>query len=243
MAVACAGILLDIEGTTSSISFVTEVMFPFVRRELNSYLAKHWSDAATQDACQLIVQGYDSASQAAWQTVQNSPEAAQDLIQRIVHDLMDRDVKQTGLKQLQGLIWEAGFASGELTAQLYPDVLPALQYWQQQGLPVRIYSSGSIAAQKLFFGHTLFGNLLNYFTGHYDTTIGSKSESASYLAIAKDWGIQPELLLFVSDLSREVMAAQAAGLQTALSVRPGNAVVGAEYTGLRITSFAELYSG
>ncbi len=189
------------------------------------------------------MQGHDAASQTAWLEVQNSPLAAQELIQRIVHDLMDRDVKQTGLKQLQGLIWEAGFASGELTAQLYPDVLPALQYWQQQGVPVRIYSSGSIAAQKLFFGHTEFGNLLNYFTGHYDTTIGSKSESASYLRIANDWGKSPESLLFVSDLSREVIAAQAVGMQTALSVRPGNAVVGAEYTGLRITSFAELCSG
>lgn len=147
------GILLDIEGTTSSISFVYDVMFPFVRRELEAYLTNHWGEPELTAACEAIARDAGNTSLS----------ASRDSIQAEVIRLMDGDVKTTGLKQLQGLIWDAGFKSGEMKAHVYDDVPPAIAAWNSAGLDVRIYSSGSVQAQKLFFGHTIAGNLLPLF--------------------------------------------------------------------------------
>jgi enolase-phosphatase E1 len=136
---------------------------------------------------------------------------------------MDADLKATGLKQLQGLIWHGGFDSGELKAHIYNDVPPALIAWNTAGKDVRIYSSGSVQAQKLFFGHTVAGDLLLLFRGHYDTTIGGKKEAVSYRKIAAEFRLQPAEILFLSDIVAELDAARTAGMQTALVVRPGNA--------------------
>ena len=206
------GILLDIEGTTSSISFVYDVMFPFVRRELNSYLLANWGSPELNRVVDSLVSEADGASL-------NSADLARDEVLR----LMDQDVKSTGLKHLQGLIWEAGFASGELRAHVYDDVLPALQAWIEAGRDVRIYSSGSIQAQKLFFGHTIAGDLLPLLKGHYDTTTGPKKEPASYRAIAALYGLPASEVLFLSDIVAELDAARSAGMRAALVVRPGNA--------------------
>lgn len=230
------GILLDIEGTTSSISFVYDVMFPQVRRELEGYLLAHWGEAALASACEQIARDAGHASLAEW-----SRKAARDeqtLVRGEVQRLMDGDVKSTGLKALQGLIWEQGFASGELKAHVYDDVPRALAAWNEAGADVRIYSSGSIQAQKLFFGHTIFGNLLSYLRGHYDTTTGGKRESASYRTIAAEYGLAPQQILFCSDIAAELDAASAAGMQTALVKRPGNA--SAESTHPAIASFDEI---
>ena len=135
---------------------------------------------------------------------------------------MDGDVKATGLKQIQGLIWRAGFESGELRAHVYADVPGALRRWRTSGLELRVYSSGSIAAQRLFFRHTIEGDMLSQFQAHYDTTIGSKRAQASYEAIVDDTGRPASEILFVSDVIEELNAARAAGLQTILSQRPGN---------------------
>jgi enolase-phosphatase E1 len=153
---------------------------------------------------------------------------------------MDGDVKATGLKHLQGLIWESGFNSGELQAHVYDDVPPALRAWKQQGLDIRIYSSGSIQAQKLFFGHTVAGNLLPLVSGHYDTTTGPKKEAASYQQIARDMGMPPQEILFISDVVAELDAARTAGMQTALALRPGNAAISAGHDHSQIRSFAEV---
>ena len=144
-----------------------------------------------------------------------------DVVHRALISLMDDDVKSTGLKKLQGLVWESGFRSGEMVAHLYDDVAPAIAAWKEDGLDVRIYSSGSIYAQKLFFGHCVAGNLLPHFSGHYDTTIGHKRESASYQKIADDW-MSAAKVLFISDVAEELDAAKAAGMRTLLSIRPGN---------------------
>jgi enolase-phosphatase E1 len=231
------GILLDIEGTTSSVSFVYDVMFPFVRRELDSYLSKNWDATSLIAACDLIAQDAGHESFAAWSSETTSDEAKHRLVRDEIARLMDGDIKATGLKQLQGLLWKAGFESGELEAHLYDDVPEALTSWNKAGLNIRIYSSGSIAAQKLFFGHTLVGNLLNLLGGHYDTTTGPKKEAASYKQIAVAFDLPAADILFISDVVAELDAARAAGMQTALSLRPGNASVDPSHGHVEIESF------
>ncbi len=234
------GILLDIEGTTSSVSFVYDVMFPFVRRELDKYLSTNWDSAALNEVCDLIAKDAGYESFVAWCGGETEVGKRQQLIRAEVLRLMDGDVKATGLKALQGLIWRSGFESGEMRAHIYDDVLPAIQAWNDAEYDVRIFSSGSIAAQKLFFGHTAVGNMLHLFRGHYDTTIGPKKEAASYQAIAKDFSLPPAQILFLSDVPDELEAARAAGLQTGLCKRPGNAKVAAGHGHPEITSFNQV---
>jgi enolase-phosphatase E1 len=224
------GILLDIEGTTSSISFVYDVMFPFVRRELDRYLDGHWGQPALTAACKQIAR--DGG--------QDARAGDRDWIRGEVLRLMEGDVKATGLKQLQGLIWEEGFTSGEMKAHVYDDVPPALRDWHSRGLDLRIYSSGSIQAQKLFFGHTIAGNLLPLLSGHYDTTTGPKKEAASYRAIAADFGLAASEILFLSDVTAELDAARTAGMQTAFVSRPGNSAVAPGHGHAEIASFTPI---
>lgn len=231
------GILLDIEGTTSSISFVHDVMFPYVLQRLDAFLHERWQCADLQATCQQIAQ--DAAGRVGQSDASGQLDPVQ--IAAEVRQLMAGDVKATGLKALQGLIWEGGFHSGELVAHVYPDVLPAIERWRQAGIDVRIYSSGSIAAQKLFFGHVANrGDCLSLFSGHYDTTSGGKKESDSYARIADDWQLAPTSILFVSDIAGELQAAQQAGLQTRASVRPGNAPLPDSLQVIRIGSFEEI---
>lgn len=228
--IAAQGVLLDIEGTTSSVSFVYDVMFPFARRELDAYLAAAWRTPECRAACEQIARDAGNESLAA------EPSAVRDEVIR----MMDGDVKATGLKELQGLIWERGFQSGELLAHVYDDVPPALLRWNGSGLDVRIYSSGSIQAQKLFFGHTEFGNLLGQFRGHYDTTTGPKREAPSYVAIAQAFGLAPSEIVFLSDVTAELDAARTAGMQTVLVLRPDNKPVEPGHGHRAISSFTQL---
>jgi enolase-phosphatase E1 len=220
------GILLDIEGTTSSVSFVYDVMFPYVRKHLTFEVFANWLEPEYIEAFHALARdaGHDSLD--AWlktnKLTRENPLRAADVVCKEVLRLMDADVKATGLKQLQGLIWKSGFESGELKAHIYDDVPPALAAWNAAGKDVRIYSSGSVQSQKLFFGHTIAGDLLPHFRGHYDTTTGPKKEAGSYREIAGDFRFPPGEILFLSDVIAELDAARAAGLQTALVVRPGN---------------------
>jgi enolase-phosphatase E1 len=221
------GILLDIEGTTSSVSFVYDVMFPYVRKHLTFEVFANWMEPEYIEAFHAIAKdaGHDSLD--AWLKTKGltreNPLRAAEVVCKEVTRLMDADAKATGLKQLQGLIWQSGFESGELKAHVYDDVPQALAVWNAAGKDVRIYSSGSVQAQKLFFGHTIAGNLLPHFRGHYDTTTGSKKEADSYRKIAADFKLPPGEILFLSDIVAELDAACAAGLKTALCIRPGNA--------------------
>ena len=230
-------ILLDIEGTTSSISFVYDVMFPYVRRELNGFLEKNWGSDDLNSTSDLIAQDAGHENLASWQ-----PNAADQ--QQAIHDevirLMDNDVKATGLKSLQGAIWKDGFEGGEMKAHVYDDVPPALSAWNEQGIDVRIYSSGSVKAQLLFFGHTVSGNLLPCFRGHYDTTTGPKRESKSYSRIAEDMALPSNEILFLSDVVEELNAAKEAGMQAGLCIRPGNKEVSVPHSHAKITSFAQI---
>lgn len=231
-------ILLDIEGTTASVDFVHDVMFPFVTRNLPSFLDATWNTADTRAACERIAQDAGQESLTAWENV--TGKEGRTLVEEQIAELMRGDVKATGLKAMQGLVWQAGFDSGELVAPIYEDVLPELERWKSRGIDIRIYSSGSIAAQKLFFGHTQHGDVLSHFSGHYDTTIGGKKDSLSYQKIAADIGVAPAEILFVSDLEGELEAAQAAGVRVAAAIRPGNKPLSDSASFPRISSFAEI---
>ena len=215
-------VLLDIEGTTSSVSFVYDVLFPYAERELANYLRQHWGEESLIKALEHLARDAGYVSWREWRGGA-SESAARQLVETEAKRLMASDAKATGLKQLQGLIWKQGFVGGELQSHVYTDVPPALRAWCKAGFDLRIYSSGSIAAQKLFFAHTIAGDLLDLFSGHYDTTTGGKKDFASYRTIAADVGIPPGEILFASDIVAELDAAREAGLQTVLLKRPGNA--------------------
>ena len=246
------GILLDIEGTTSSVRFVLDVMFPYARRGLDSYLDTEWNGEEMQRVRELMASDAGHASWVDWcraeglaavldeRPAEGDPPAGRDLLRREAVRLMEQDAKLTGLKALQGLIWRSGFEDGELRAHVYDDVPPALRTWRADGRDLRIYSSGSVAAQKLFFGHTIQGDLLDCFSAHYDTTIGPKKDAESYRKIVKDIGMEAGQILFLSDIPAELDAAREAGLRTGLAKRPENDPV--ENTGHpEFTSFSEIH--
>lgn len=244
VAVDVKAILLDIEGTTSSIDFVYDVMFPYARKNFAAYLKQHFKTDPVQEALPALAHdlGFDSVESMFAAHVGDENDSPQDAVHRALIGLMDDDVKSTGLKKLQGLVWESGFRSGEMVAHLYDDVAPAIDAWKSAGIDVRIYSSGSVYAQKLFFGHSLAGDLLPQFSGHYDTTIGHKREPASYQAIAADW-MDADKILFISDVAEELDAAKSAGMQVVLSVRSGNKPVANPSDYNAVTSFADVVLG
>ncbi len=216
------GILLDIEGTTSSIAFVTQTLFPYARRELSRFLSVHWDEPAVTAAREQIARDAGATSYAEFRARTPALTPAEAL-RREVERLMDADAKLTGLKQLQGLIWRGGYQSGVLKSHVFPDVPPALASWAREGIDIRIYSSGSAEAQRLFFAHSDAGSLTHVLRGYYDTLTGPKREPTSYRAIAADMQLSPQEVLFLSDALAELDAARAAGLATGLVMRPGNA--------------------
>lgn len=236
-------VLLDIEGTVSDVRFVYDVMFPYAKREMASYVTNHWSDRAVRDAVMRVATDAKHQNIEDWlgPDWQSENAACQRLLIDHLHDLMSRDSKDTGLKQLQGLVWQKGFQSGEIKSELFPDVLPALKVWKDSGLDLRIFSSGSVLAQKLFFEFTTSGNILHFFRAHYDTTIGSKKEASSYQRIVEDVGINASSMLFVTDVYQEIIAAEQAGLQVVASIRPNNASLPAEFHGASVTDFSQLH--
>ena len=215
-------VLLDVEGTVSPLAFVHEVMFPFARQHAAGFLERHAEVPEVAGALERMAVDAGHRSLADWcPHPMPSPQAIGWLEARI-HAWMDADMKLTGLKQVQGLIWEQGFQSGALCATLFDDVAAALRAWHAAGVQLRIYSSGSVHAQQLFFSHTEAGDLTPLLAGYYDTTTGPKRETGSYEAIATDAGFASENILFLSDVAAELDAASLAGMQTGLAIRPGN---------------------
>ncbi|GMV28795.1 MAG: enolase-phosphatase E1 [Rhodanobacteraceae bacterium] len=201
-------ILTDIEGTTSSISFVKDVLFPYARDHIGAFVATHAEDPDVRRW--LAATALEAAI---------APDD-RDAIVATLRRWIAEDRKATPLKALQGLIWEAGYRDGEYRAHVYPEVAARLRAWKAQGLPLYVYSSGSVAAQKLFFRHSEAGDLSTLFDGHFDTEIGGKREAGSYARIAAAIGIPPGDILFLSDIVEELDAARAAGLQTTWLCRP-----------------------
>jgi enolase-phosphatase E1 len=212
---AIAGIVLDVEGTTTPVSFVHDVLFPFAAARLEAACARAALDPEVAGAIAQLRR--EHAAEAAGADV-----PAFDGGSAYARYLMRQDRKSTGLKALQGLIWEAGYREGQLRAPVYDDVPRALEAWRDAGIRLRVYSSGSVLAQRLLFAHTDHGDLTGYFEGYHDTTTGPKKEAASYRSIAEAYGLAPARLLFLSDLRAELDAAREAGLSTGMLARPGN---------------------
>jgi enolase-phosphatase E1 len=196
-------ILTDIEGTTSSIAFVAEVLFPYARARLADYVAAHPAETAPILAEVAATEPGDAvATLLRW---------------------IDEDRKATPLKALQGMIWADGYVSGAFRGHIYPDAVAGLQRWHAAGIALYVFSSGSVPAQKLLFGHSEAGDLTPLFSGYFDTTTGPKREAASYAKIAEAIGIAPADVLFLSDTPEEVAAARGAGMAARLIDRAGNA--------------------
>ena len=209
--------LLDIEGTTTAVSFVYDVLFPLARRRLGEFLAGPEGAADRRALAEEHAREREAAP--AWKD--DTPADEEASATAYAAWLMDRDRKEAALKSLQGRIWEAGYASGTLRSHLYPDVRPALERWRAEGRRIAIFSSGSVLAQRLLFAHTPDGDLTPLIDGFFDTTTGPKREPESYGRIASALSAPPSSVLFVSDVVEELDAARAAGLWTALCVRAG----------------------
>lgn len=225
-------ILTDIEGTTSSISFVRDVLFPYAAQHMPMYLRANSSEpqVAEQLAATAAEAGLDA---------KDFPAILQTLL-----DWIAQDKKATPLKALQGLLWEHGYRNKDYKAHVYQDAFEQLQAWHAQGLPLYVYSSGSIHAQKLFFGYSEFGDMTGLFSGNYDTTSGHKQEQASYERIAQDIGLPAGEIVFLSDIYAELEAAKAAGMQTVWLVREQDTSASAEEIAASahpvVTNFAEI---
>ncbi len=201
-------IVTDIEGTTSSIDFVHKVLFPYAREHLPAFVRAHAGEPAVR--ARLL----ETAREAGVQP--DDPEA----VIAVLLEWIDADRKATPLKALQGMIWKHGYASGAFRAHVYPEVPARLRTWHDAGIALYVYSSGSVAAQKLFFAHTEAGDLTALFQGYFDTETGPKRDTASYRRIAAQVGLPAAAILFLSDVTGELDAARAAGLGTTLICRP-----------------------
>jgi enolase-phosphatase E1 len=203
-------ILTDIEGTTSSISFVRDVLFPYAAQHLPMFVR---ANAQTPVVAEQLCAAAREAG------------VAEDDYPAIISALqywIAEDKKVTPLKALQGMLWEHGYRNGDYRAHVYPDAFEQLNRWHAAGLPLYVYSSGSIQAQKLFFAYSEFGDMTPLFSNYFDTTSGAKQEAESYRNIAAAMGFPPQDILFLSDIVGELDAAKAAGLQTCWLIRPAD---------------------
>jgi enolase-phosphatase E1 len=225
-------LLVDIEGTTTSIDFVYRVLFPYAREHAADFLKAHGETGAVREALTQLQQELSD------DRVRGEEPPA--LVLDYVFWLMDRDRKSPGLKALQGLIWREGYRAGELRGEVYPDVRVAFERWRDAGRHIYIYSSGSVLAQKLLFESTAAGDLTRLINGYFDTGVGPKTAAESYAAVASDIDIPPRDILFLSDAVKELDAARAAGLQTRLCIRDGSAAAGSHEI---VRSFDEIVAG
>lgn len=201
-------IVTDIEGTTSSISFVKSVLFPYSRKRLPAFIethgdlpeVRHWLSEAAREAGYIHVD--------------------KDQIVKILQNWIVEDQKVTALKAIQGMIWEEGYRAGDFKAHVYPDAALKLREWHEREFPLYVYSSGSVQAQNLFFGNTSAGDLRPLFSGYFDTTTGGKREWTSYTRIAEAIQVPPTMIMFLSDVVEELDAAADCGYRTYLLRRP-----------------------
>ena len=224
-------ILTDIEGTTSSISFVRDVLFPYARAKLPEFVREHAQEPEVRHWLDVVA-------------TENGGICQDEMIVETLQGWIDQDRKHTALKALQGMVWEAGYRNADFTAPIYPDAAQTLQRWHALGLPLYVYSSGSVPAQKLFFGHSDAGDLTPLFSDWFDTEVGGKREADSYRAIAGRIGVPANAILFLSDVVEELDAAREAGLQTRLIDRlddyPQPREGEAAHGHVRVASFADI---
>ncbi|MDQ3203697.1 MAG: acireductone synthase [Pseudomonadota bacterium] len=207
-------ILTDIEGTTSAVSFVFDVLFPYAASHLPAFVREHADRADVAE--QLDAVRRDSSE----------PDADVERALEILLGWIAEDRKATPLKALQGMVWEQGYQAGELKGHVYPDAVDALKRWHLEGYALFVYSSGSIQAQKLIFGCSEAGDLSSLFSGYFDTTSGPKREAQSYVRIADAIGLDASQILFLSDIVEELEAARLAGMLTCGLAREGGELAG-----------------
>jgi enolase-phosphatase E1 len=218
-------LLLDIEGTTTPIDFVYNVLFPYARTHVRDYLAASLSLPAVRgDIAGLYDENAEDARRGLEPPLLEGPveQVSLDTVEAYVRWLMERDRKTAPLKSIQGKIWDEGYRRGELRSQVFEDVLPAFKRWTERAKKIFIYSSGSVLAQKLLFANTEARDLTPFISGYFDTNIGAKKDPESYRRIASELKLQSLAVLFVSDVTAELDAAASAGFETLLCVRPGN---------------------
>ncbi|XP_072570956.1 enolase-phosphatase E1-like isoform X1 [Paramormyrops kingsleyae] len=235
-------------GQTAALS--PDILFSYIKEHIEDYLSTHWEEDECKQDVQLLKKQTEQDIRehracpvhSPDQTVHTDEEKA---IREVVDNVlwqMAADRKTTALKQLQGHMWRTAYTSGKIKGEVYQDVVPAIRRWRQQGLKVYIYSSGSVEAQKLLFGYSVEGDLLELFDGHFDTNMGLKVESKSYQRIAERIGCPPEDILFLTDVTREAKAAVEVGMNVVVVVRPGNAELAEEERShySLISSFSQL---
>ena len=186
-------ILCDVEGTTTDIQFVHKVLFPYATKHIQSF--------------------YEQNPEELQKSAHHFGVASSEVIAH-ARDLIERDVKDSELKRVQGLIWKIGYENGSLQGHVYEDVLPGFVRWKEQGLGIGIYSSGSVQAQKLIYGHSVEGDLTSYLQDHFDLGVGYKYETNSYTKICSELGMSADSILFLSDVEIELDCARNAGMQT-----------------------------
>ena len=205
-------ILMDIEGTTTSIDFVHKTLFPYAKKHLASYVAQNSHKE------EVLEQLSESAREFG---IAFDGKGSFDEVVLGLLSYMDEDKKYGPLKALQGMIWEDGYASGAFKGHIYEDVPACWTEWREKGLRLGIYSSGSVKAQKLLFGHTEFGDLNPFIDAYFDTKVGGKKEKDSYVKILGELGLDGEKVLFLSDINEELDAAKLSGFQTMQLLRKG----------------------
>ena len=226
-------ILLDIEGTTTPIDFVHKKLFPFASARMAEFIRENF-DFLKGEIRQLVEEHTEFKDSD--DLYANEPDS----VSTYLTHLIKIDRKSTPLKSIQGKIWQAGYESGELRSEIFDDVPPAFRRWQAMGRTIAIYSSGSVLAQKLLFKYTDHGDLTPFISAYFDTTTGGKKESESYRKITAELALQPQEILFLSDVLAELDAAKGVGLQTVLSIRKGNAKVVSEHGHKSIESFDQV---
>lgn len=200
-------ILTDIEGTTTSISFVHEILFPYAKTHVRSYILAHESEPAVTKIIQEVKE------------IAETPDADLEQVITTLISWMNQDKKITPLKTLQGMMWKEGYEQGGFQGHVYKDAFQELTNWHEQNIPLYVYSSGSVPAQKLLFSHSTYGDLTPLFCNYFDTKVGGKKESSSYRTITAQIGLPAENILFLSDITEELDAAKDAGMQILLLLR------------------------
>lgn len=220
-------IITDIEGTTTPISFVKDVLFPYSYEKIESFIKENLNNPEVLRILNDV------------KKLENKDLTIEEIIW-ILKKWIEEDKKITPLKEIQGLIWEEGYKTRQLEGFIYPDAYENLKSWFDNGLKIYVYSSGSVKAQKLLFSNTNYGDINYLFSGYFDTNIGNKKDSESYLKIAKEINILPENILFLSDNPDEIIAAAKSGIKVIRLVRPNDAEYIKNFPYMQVESFDEI---
>ena len=219
-------IVCDIEGTTTSLSFVKDTLFPYARQHMAKFVREKQRDPEIANLLENV------------KREMQRPDASLDEVIAQLETWIDEDRKITPLKAIQGHIWQYGYQNGDYHGHVYPDAYEKLKDWHESGIALYIFSSGSVYAQKLLFAHTVHGDMTPLFSGYFDTNIGAKVDATSYHAIAEQTGFPGKEILFLSDIEKELDAAKSAGMDTMWLVRDGELAPGSQHP--QVTNFYDI---